>query len=153
MPSILHDLFKHHYRDSWKLEWDDSAEKRAKLAAVMENKKVKPKFCYTEVTEKSITLWDVTTLFAALKVVWMFRLPQYITDVRDKRNSLFHPVGIEVGLERFNEIKDYVQNLICGAGLSLPKETCDVYQKELDTSTSCESQFVVAFCVLGRNYF
>ena len=138
VPGILHELFKHHYKDSWEVEWDDSVEKRTKLAAEMENEEVKPEFCYDEVTEKSITMWDVTTSCAALKVVWMFRLPQYITDVRDARNSLFHLAETEVQLGSFNEIKDFVQKLIYGAGLNLPRETCDVYQKELDTLASCE---------------
>ena len=139
VPRILHELFKHHYKDSWKVVWDDSAEKRTELAAEMENEEVKPEFCYDEVKKKSITLWDITTSYAALKVVWSENyLPQYITNVRDARNSVLHSTETEVQLRRFNEIKDVVQKLIYGAGLSLSREFCDDYQKELDTLASCE---------------
>ena len=120
------------------MEWDDSAEKRTELAAEMERKKVKPWFSSKEVEKKSIALWDVTNSCAALKVVGMADLPPYITDVRDARNSLLHQTEKEVQLGRFHEIKDFVQKLIYGAGLSLPREFCDVYQEELDTLVLCE---------------
>ena len=121
------------------MEWDDSAEKRMELAAKMENEEVEPKFCYGEVENKSITLWDVTTSCAALKVVWSEKyLPRYITNVRKARNDLLHQTETEVQLGEFNEIKDVVQKLIYRAGSSLPRGFCGEYGKELDTLASCE---------------
>lgn len=140
MPRILHDLFKHHYKDSWEVEWDDSEKQRKDLAAKMKRKKVQPWFSSKEVEEKSIALWDVTNSCAALNA--MADLPQYITNVRKARNDLLHQTETEVPLEGFNKIKDCVQELISEPDLSLPK---DVYQKELDTLASCEFSVCCGF--------
>ena len=136
VPRILHDLFKHHYKNSWRVEWDDSEKQREDLA-----EKVKPKYSSEAVKEKSIALWDITDSCAALKVVLIVgtdNLPSYITNVRDARNKHFHSGKTKVQLGEFNEVKDVVQKLIYGAGLSLPREFCDAYQKQLDTLASCE---------------
>lgn len=111
----------------------------------MQRKKVQPQFTRENVKMKSFTMWDVTHLNAAMRVVLdpqnQSSTFEVVKDVKDKRNDLFHRGELSVLSQDFEESVKTVQKLIDTLPCpSIPKEVCDRYLEEMHSLTSSELQ-------------